>query len=312
LRGSVPAPVIPATATSTAIGLSALVALVVSALVSGGVRFGFDEALAARRAARDYAYERRKDLHSLVGRFDGRLLETGTDLYVRLRNIAETADSAWLAAPSAASPPGYFLASTVYRFMALMRLAVAFDREAIYFDPEIASRHDLRCIQYAKAFQWVMTDVTLFAGTGYDVNEATDHFFRDELRTICTLPVSPDTPLVYEEFCTSILPTVQAQRVQAFFTAFSRESTPLRWDRVVALQLLLAGFIDGVSYLDTQRKHQPEFNRIAADLTSLEIRRNLLRWIPEQLGHVDRGGSAKISRALKGVISSPREVTVAA
>jgi hypothetical protein len=278
--------------------------------VSGGVRFGFDEALAARKAARDYAYERRKALHALIGQFDGRLLETGTDLYVRLRNIAETADPAWLAPPDPMSTPGYFISSTVYRFMALMRLAVAFDREAIYFDPEIASRHDLRCIQYAKAFQWVMTDVTLFADTDYDVNEATDHFFRDELRTICTLAISIDTPLTYDEFNTAILPTDSAQRVLVFFSDFGRDTTPLRWDRLVSLQLLLAAFIDGVSYLDTQKKDQTEFDRVAKDMMSEAIRRNLLQWVSEQLGTIDRSGSSKICRAIQHVEKSDARALV--
>ncbi len=292
-------------ATASSLGLSALVALVVSAVISGLVKFAFDDSLASRKAARDYAYERRKELHALVGMFDGRLLESAEDLYVRVGNIAGRADPKWLV-PRAGEPPGYFLASTVYRFVALMRLAVAFDRQAIYFDPEIASGHDLRCIRYAKAFQWAMTDTRLFDGLGYDTSESTDHFFRDELRTVCTFEFPPKEPLAFDRFCSEILATGQAQDVVDFFSSFGREATPLRWDRVMALQLLLAAFVDGVGYDDTV-KPQAEFDAMATALISPVVRGNLVGWFRENIGNVDKEGTGKIVSALEtaGIAASP-------
>ncbi len=284
-------------ATASDLGLAALVSLLVSGTVSGLVKFVFDDALASRKAARDYAYERRKELHALVGTYDGRLLEGAADLYVRVSNIVETADSKWLV-PSPGKPPEYFLASTVFRFVALMRLAVAFDREAIYFDPEIASRHDLRCIHYAKAFQWAVTDVGLFSDLGYDPNYPTDHFFRDRLRTISTFDLPPEEPLTFDYFCRESLSRGTAQEALDFFSSFGRETTPLRWDRIMALQLLLAAFADGVGY-DGRSKQQPEYDSIAMEILSSTVRRNLLTWIPENIGTVDKGGTSKIIRALK-------------
>jgi hypothetical protein len=284
-------------ATASNLGLAALVALIVSATVSGLVRFVFDDALASRKAARDYNYERRKELHKLVGSYDGRLLESAADLCVRMSNIIETADPKWLI-PRPGKPPEYFLASTVFRFVALMRLAVAFDREAIYFDPEIASHHDLRCIHYAKAFQWAVTDVGLFDGLDYDPNHPTDHFFRDQLRTIATFELPPEKPLTFDYFEREVLSTESAQEVIDFFSSFGPKTTPLRWDRVMALELLLAAFADGVGY-DGRSKQQSDYDSIAGAMISSTVRRNLLTWIPENIGSVDKDGTSKIVQALR-------------
>jgi len=285
-------------AAASNLGLAALVALVVSATVSGLVKFVFDDVLASRKAARDYTYERRKELHALVGTYDGRLLESAADLCVRMSNIVETADPQWLIPPRGGKPPEYFLASTVFRFVALMRLAVAFDREAIYFDPDIASRHDLRCIHYAKAFQWAVTDVGLFDGLGYDPNHPTDHFFRDQLRTISTFDLPPAQPLTFDYFEREALTTGSVQVVVDFFSSFDRQTTPLRWDRLMALQLLLAAFADGVGY-DGRTKAQSEYDSIARAMVSPIVRRNLLTWIPENIENVDKDGTNKIVQALK-------------
>lgn len=190
-------PLVPATTTGTTITVSAVVALVVTAAINAFFRFAFADALSQRKAARDYEYDQRRRQHTLIGAFDGRLLEAAMDLYERLQNItrsARPADPAWLR-PREEGSLGYFYASTVYRFIALMRLAIAFDREAIYFEPTITGARDLRFIRYAKAFQWVMTDVEIFDGTGYSRNESVDHFFRDEFRSACTLPIPVSEPL---------------------------------------------------------------------------------------------------------------------
>jgi uncharacterized protein len=311
--------------TASSLGVTALVALLVSAAVSGLVRFVFDDALASRKAARDYAYERRKELHGLVGRFDGRLLEAARDFYQRVHRISTDAEPGWLVPRPASSnwlgsktdqPPGYFLGSTVYRFVALIRLSVAFDREAIYFDPEIADERQLQCVKYAKAFQWTMTDVVLFEGHDYDNSESTDHFFLDKLRTLCTFDLPPDEPLTFAYFEREILPTGQVQEALDFFSCFSRQTTPLRWDRVMTLQLLLAAFADVIGY-DGTRKPQKEFDRIARMFVSPVVRGTLTGWVRRNIGDVDPEGTARIVSALQraGVAEpspSVRSVTVAA
>lgn len=148
----------PATTTGTTITVSAIVALIVTAAINAFFRFASADFLSERKAARDYKYDQRRRQNALIGAFDGRLLEAAMDLSERLQNITRAvrpADPAWLT-PREDGSLGYFYASTVYRFITLMRLAIAFDREAIYFEPAITAARDLRFIRYAKAFQWVM------------------------------------------------------------------------------------------------------------------------------------------------------------
>jgi hypothetical protein len=258
---------------------AALVALGVSALVSGLVKFVFDDLLAKRKANRDFEYERRRELRALLALFDGRLMEAAADLHYRFRNIYISGDSArlWLQ-----SPTGYFCRSTVYRFLALFRLAVEFDQRAIYFEPETCSADDLMFIRYAKAFQWAMTDTRLFEGTGYDVTHATDHFFRDNLRTLCEVDLPPEQQLTYAFFERQVVPVESKQPLFEFFAGLSKESTPFRWDRLVILDLLLMGFLDRVGYDDLYTQDQEAFDATGCELLNQRIGDNARGWVKER------------------------------
>lgn len=97
------------------------------------------------------------------------------------------------------------------------------------------------------------------------------------------------------------------EQIVSFFNCFGRETTPLRWDRVAGLQLLLAAFIDVVGYDDVHTRSQTEFNAIGDGLVSAVIRRNLELWFPE-LKLLDESGAAKISRALNPALRLPPKV----
>jgi hypothetical protein len=296
-------------ADTATVSVAALIALVVSAVVSGLVKFVFDDFLAARKADRDdrlaerqanrdFEYERRKEVRALISLFDGRLMEAAADLHMRLTNLySDPAAQRWLLAPA---PPlsGYFYQSTVYRFLALFRLAVTFERQAIYFEPEIHSPEDLVFIRYAKAFQFAMSDVRLFEGADYDVSEATDHFFRDSLRGLCDMDLAPEAPLTYSYFEREVRSDPSKLPLFDFFAGLSKESTPLRWDRVVILDLLLMGFLNRVGYDDVYSQDQGAFDRTARQLTTEEVRKCAPRWI-EDLRLVDEPSVEHITRALR-------------
>jgi len=309
-----------AVSTAGTLGLSALVALVVTGLANGLIKFVFDDQLARRNAkrekelalskanlddelsergaARDYDYERLKELRALVGRFKGRLLQAALDLEERLRRL-ETAPHEWLRPRPPDDSYGYFFRTTVYRFAALQRLAVAFEREAIYFDTGIASPADIRLIRYAKAFQRVMSDVNLFAALKYDPNNATDHFFLEDLRKLCTYDQLPVEQLLTYEFFDSVLFNLpHLDTLLVFFNGINPDDTPLRWDRLAALRLLLTAFIDSAGYDESHRRTDETYREFAASIASETVRANLLS-ILSQLRVLEDDAGEKIKRALE-------------
>jgi hypothetical protein len=142
-----------------------------------------------------------------------------------------------------------------------------------------------------------MTEVVLFEGLDYDSNRATDHFFLDELRRIVTLELPATELLTYAYFRDEVVGTPQLAPLVEWFNGFSQVNTPLRWDRVVGLRLLLVAFIDAVGYDTIHRKDQSEYDDVASTIISDQIRGNLASWLTAAK-LVDDGGADKMQKAL--------------
>jgi hypothetical protein len=290
------------------IGISALVALVVAAFVSGGVKAlldflvgdqlarrkaNRDDELSRRAADRDYTYARRKALDDLVGEWRGRLIQAAMDMHVRMRNLYTYDINALDRRPS------HLYRSTVFRFLALFHLVVAFERQAIYFEPDISRPLDRFLAEYSRCFTWVITDVRLFDGSSYDRNYATEHFFTEQLAAIAT---SSDfrSPFTWTYFNNEIVASEPARgRVARLLRR--RDQTPLRatddvfaflerlprkplaWDRMVSLHLLLRAFLDAAGYEAVHHAKQDDYDAIAAQFRTEVVPRNLPAWLDRQI-----------------------------
>ena len=137
----------------------------------------------------------------------------------------------------------------------LSYLVRQFECEAVLIDARIAEKNDLYFVKFAKAFSWAVCDVALFEHLNYDVNYATDHFFRDQLREICDSCVKEGAFLGHEELRTVLNSTPDFDRVFRFFDGLKKNESRLRWDRLVAIHLLLMAFVNCFGY-DMQESTQ--------------------------------------------------------
>jgi hypothetical protein len=137
------------------------------------------------------------------------------------------------------------LRSTVYRFPALEAHAQLFEREQIFIDARVVDSTDLDFVKFVKALQWVMTDVALFEGTGYDKLEGRDHFTSDRLRSLCEAFLDGEGQVPsFRSFEKRVVQTTswdddfELSLVFEFFDGLSPDPERLRWDRLVALDAL--------------------------------------------------------------------------
>ena len=278
---------------------AAAVAVVVSAatafatsVASSPLRYLVDSRLHRAKAKTDYEYEQRKQLRAEIGAYHGRLLETATSLNYRLGQIYAKRDETWLDVNGDYTkrwPRHYFFNSTIYRFMALVGIANRFEREAIYIDSRIADATNRLFVFYVKALRWTLTDTALFAGLGYG-DEATDHFYTDNLRRMCASIWKDDGEgLVDLRALEDILAEEhELEPVLRFFDGLSPDDPQrLRWDRVVAFQLVLMAFIETFGYEEIHKTEDKSFDAVAARMRP-EVATNLLDWMPK-LGIGDPG-----------------------
>ncbi|KAG8153421.1 hypothetical protein BFF94_012805 [Burkholderia catarinensis] len=202
---------------------------------------------------------------------------------------------------TSASGDGYYFTSTVYRFLSLFTLILEADAEAILLDTAIARKTDYAFIKYLSIMRWVITDVSLFDGLQYDVSIQRDHFFSDGLR-VYTKPCWVDGKVVsYDMFRSEQYALADTLPVLNFFDGLQKNENRYRWDRLAALHLILAAYINKFGY-DLQRTSEVKLQKIAREIQHPEVLNNLIIWLRRH--HLSRDREAKrLMRALKEVVA---------
>ena len=175
------------------------------------------------------------------------------------------------------------------RFLVLLSLATRFERQAFFIeeqaaeDPEDRMARDdaVTFLWYCKGMRWTATDVTLFDGAlDYDVSRATDHFFTDQLREICGVVTNDDeTEVGLGEFV-DLSTSPELRPAMRFFDGLSRDEDRLRWDRLVALHLIVMSFLNWYGY----KRQQSDATRIRTAVNELRhpyVAANLRDWLPK-------------------------------
>lgn len=268
--------------------------------------------LVAKRQLRDrlkteYEYEQRKKLRDLIGRYHGRVLHAAEEMQYRMRSLYIYEDKGWLQVGKdyckvSSNPDYYYFHTMVYRFLALCVVIRRFETEAIYVDARIAEKTDFAFIKYLRAITWIITAAALFDRLPYDEQTSTDHFFRDDLRRVC------DSCLVQEEDGEYHFISLDELRGRMgedevlvstldFFNGLRGDESRYRWDRVVALHLILIAFINDFGY-QFQRSTGKQMDEVAGKFRTREVPQNLLHRLPT-LGLVEEVNIVRARKALE-------------
>ncbi|OHV00440.1 hypothetical protein BLA34_12675 [Ralstonia solanacearum] len=227
----------------------------------------------------DYEYEQRRKLRALIGQYHGRLLYAAESLSHRMDNLYANHEKGWLVRQGEDVPPGYYLLSTVYRFLSMSALVRQLESEALLLDPKIAEKQDFTFLSYVAALHWVMTDVALFEGLSYDSYRERDHFFSDHFRRYSESFIRDGRMLSYEEFSNGPSAGQQLEPVLRFFSGLSRLEERYRWDRLVAMHLVLMSFLNTFGY-KRQRCKAESFAHAASMAKNKRVLNNLVDWLP--------------------------------
>lgn len=277
-------------------------ATLVSAFVSAAVSYFFRRREVRHKLATEYEYEQRKKLRDLIGRYHGRLLQACNNLNYRCWNLYANADAGWLSGAGNYERPSYYLLSFVHRFLAVFSLIRQFETEAMYLDARIAEKKDFIFLNYLEAIRWVMTDVALFEGIGYDISQQRDHFFADNFREYCDSCSVDGIFVTYEGLKGRLTNSRFLDPVFQFFDSLGPQEDRLRWDRLVALHLLLMAFVNSFGY-KPQYSSQARFDNAAAKFRRRRVLANLAEWLPRHGLGKDKE-SCRIIRASQSLASN--------
>jgi len=271
-------------------------------ILSTPVRYMLDKRALLHKLRTEYEYEQRRDLRQLIGRYHGGLVDVADAWHNRMENLYKHESERRLDVKGRYTRPDYYFSTTVYRFLALSSLARRFEAEAFFIDARIAEKNDLEFVRFVKAFRWLMTDLGLVEGLEYDPWRGTDHFFTDRFRVICDSCVIDGTVFSLPDFEERAGSDPVLEPALAFFDGLCAEEPRLRWDRLVALHLVVMAFLNVVGY-EIQRSTSEDFERVARHFHHTRIKHNLLAAI-EKLGLLGNPEGERLARALAS--SPPR------
>lgn len=226
----------------------------------------------------EYEHEQRKKNHELIGRYKGKLVNSANSLLQRQLNIYKNHQKGWLSRSSKTNSDGYYFCSTAYRFLCFFSIVRQLDIEAVLLDPQIAKEDDFIFLKYIALINWVMTDVSLFDGINYDDSIQKDHFYSDEFRQLAEKCISEGKLISFENFKSGPFSNGDIEQVLKFFDGLSKSEERLRWDRLVALHLLLMAFLNKFGY-DWQKSNSSNFKTIVDHINNKIVLNNLIKWI---------------------------------
>ncbi len=274
--------------------------------------------LLAKRQLRDklrteYQYEQRKKLKELIGRYHGRVLQAAEEFHYRMLALYVNEDQRWLKVDENYRKVGadshfYFFQTSVHRFLTLFTLVRQLEAEALYADSRIADEQDFEFIKYTRVMLWVITSPSLFSGLNYDEARSTDHFFKDDLRRTCNYCWVKDnegTHLIsLDELREDMGKAEWLHPTLDFFRNLRASEDRYRWDRLVALHIILIAFVADFGY---EFQDPTGYTKRAIEqFRTREVPWNLLKWLPA-LGLEARRGSRRGIRA----VTEPLKTNVA-
>jgi hypothetical protein len=307
----------------------------VSAIVSGAITAGTQLFINRRffdyQLRRQHEQDERRKLRELISRYQGRLLEAALDWDRRAEQIYDghfddlrPPEGQWT------SHEQYYFQSVVFRFLHLMAMARRLEGEAFYIDAEIAEERDFDLLRYAKALLWVVIHADISPEDGMP---GIDHFRSDAFRPLLDLCYSEDArlprtrtkqrDLIFDwkrfmavvengaEFAvgdevTEVLAFFHGINPDDYDLRYERRRQRRRWDRLIALHLIVLGFIDQCGYRwDAERVTRHVEGAVEMLLYPDDLEDQFAIWLPRlglsegSMGSVQKelGGAAEASRA---------------
>lgn len=267
----------------------------VSTLVSIIVIFIFKWVELHKSAEIAYKFEQTKKIKEAIGSHLGRILISCERLDDRLKNLSGNHDQGWLSLKIPASISGYYFKSTAIRFLNFYDCVFAAEEAYIALDARHADNSDYEFLNYIQIFKWVIRDIdVLFRGVPYDKKNEYDHLYADSLRDVRSrFKKLSNHDAESVEMC-NFFDDPKNHRFLTFFENISKHENRPRWDRIIALHLLLVAFQDAFGS-NRQKETISSLREIAMRINRPVVLSNFRYGLVEYDIHLPRTGCKLIS-----------------
>jgi len=195
-------PTVAAAAVAAAVSL---LTLAMTTFVAPSIKYAFDTRLENRKLQLAFQSEQRKALKDHIARHKGPFLEAAESLSHRMWNYEQNAHRNWLDIRGRYSGDlRYYSKTFAYRFLLCLGAARLLERKAMFFDAQVAESTDFDFLKALKLNISVWTDTSLFKDLDYDDDQATDHFYKDDLISMADSFFTDEHVMTLAEFTVTV------------------------------------------------------------------------------------------------------------
>lgn len=195
----------------------------------------------------EHDYEQKKKIKEAISKYKMPLLDSAESLNHRLWNFSGNCIKGWHNfSDTDILNDKYYLQSFCYRFLAFYAWCIKFERELIYLDVTLSEKNDLFFVKYIKTMQNVFCDASMLNGTGYDNEQATDHFFKDELISMVENMYSETGVITFLEFKEN--KNMNYEGVRIYISKIMNDKSCNKWQLVNCFHYILMAFLSKYGY----------------------------------------------------------------
>lgn len=209
----------------------------------------------------DHKYEQRKKIKERISANRIKILDSAESLNYRLWNFTSNSEEGWQSINEGEDVrEKYYLYSFCYRFIAFLSWCNKAEKELVYLDSTLSDENDLSFVKYLKLMQNIFSDAGMFEGLSYDKTHAKDHFFKDDLVSICHLLIKENGDIMnYSEF--KEIDCRKIKIVIDYLSAVSLSKSCNKWYMINSFHLVLISFLTRFGY-DYQMTETKDINKL--------------------------------------------------
>ncbi|MEY0452341.1 hypothetical protein [Proteus terrae] len=195
----------------------------------------------------EHNYEQKKKIKDAISKYKMPLLDSAESLNHRLWNFSSNCIKGWHNfSDTDLLNKKYYLQTFCYRFLAFYAWCIKFERELIYLDVTLSDKNDLCFVKYIRTMQNVLCDASMLNGTGYDNEQATDHFFKDDLISMVDDMYAETRVITFSEFKKKN--DLDYEKVCNYISKIMNDKSCNKWHLVNCFHYILMAFLSRYGY----------------------------------------------------------------
>lgn len=215
---------------------------------------------------KEYKFEQKKLIKEEIVKTKVPLLNAVEDFNYRMFNFNKNIDKGYhnISKEKWFSTNQYYLNSFIYRVLVLIHYCIKTEEDVLSMDSTVADQDDIEFLLYVKTFKNIFCEFNLLTELGYEQDDDSNHFFRNELKGYSAWVEDDGRVIEFDEFVSKLkLGYEDLSKVIEYFSKIENNQNDKSLNVLWCAHLLSICFLNkfGHSYQQTEKDKMSSLNK---------------------------------------------------